>query len=212
MSSSWKWLGIVAVMLATPACNNLLNAGDPQIVDDPGGDQDGDPPPPKEGPVCGDGVVEGDEQCDDGNDEPSDGCDACLAGCGPFPEVLDTASGHCFLFELVQAKSWNAAEAACEAWDGKLAAINSIDELGFAQQHLEANTWVGGRDPGGPGPLEWVTGEPWTLDVNATFVTEPVPYEHDTCLLIDGDLLGFRQEDCSKSVGYICEKAFADVE
>lgn len=29
------------------------------------------------GPVCGDGVVEGDETCDDGNDVPDDGCQHC---------------------------------------------------------------------------------------------------------------------------------------
>ena len=28
-------------------------------------------------PVCGDGVVEGDETCDDGNDAPGDGCQEC---------------------------------------------------------------------------------------------------------------------------------------
>lgn len=29
-------------------------------------------------PVCGDGVVEGDEDCDDGNDTPDDGCQECM--------------------------------------------------------------------------------------------------------------------------------------
>ncbi len=29
-------------------------------------------------PVCGDGVVEGDEACDDGNDTPDDGCQKCM--------------------------------------------------------------------------------------------------------------------------------------
>ncbi|HEY0134899.1 MAG TPA: DUF4215 domain-containing protein [Nannocystis sp.] len=31
------------------------------------------------GPVCGDGLVEGDETCDDGNDIPGDGCQSCAA-------------------------------------------------------------------------------------------------------------------------------------
>ncbi len=30
-----------------------------------------------EGPVCGDGIIEGDETCDDGNDTPDDGCQQC---------------------------------------------------------------------------------------------------------------------------------------
>jgi cysteine-rich repeat protein len=34
-------------------------------------------------PACGDGFVSGDEQCDDANDQPGDGCDACTV------EVMD---------------------------------------------------------------------------------------------------------------------------
>jgi len=36
------------------------------------------------GPRCGDGVVQGDkgEQCDDGNDDPTDGCDQCIQPIG----------------------------------------------------------------------------------------------------------------------------------
>lgn len=30
--------------------------------------------------VCGDGAIEGAEQCDDGNDDPNDACDACVLG------------------------------------------------------------------------------------------------------------------------------------
>lgn len=34
-------------------------------------------PPPPSG-YCGDGVLDPDEQCDDGNDNPFDGCDMCI--------------------------------------------------------------------------------------------------------------------------------------
>lgn len=42
---------------------------------------------PSHTPTCGDGVIEGDEECDDGNDRIHDGCDAScrvepLWGCG----------------------------------------------------------------------------------------------------------------------------------
>ena len=30
-----------------------------------------------EGPVCGDGIIDGEETCDDGNDTPDDGCQQC---------------------------------------------------------------------------------------------------------------------------------------
>ena len=56
-----------------------------------------DPPDP----VCGDGFVEGDEQCDDGNDVDEDGCtNACLIPCGvewsalePAPTLESTIEG-----------------------------------------------------------------------------------------------------------------------
>ena len=46
-------------------------------------------------PVCGDGVVNGDEQCDDGNDVSADGCEAdcTLPTCGN--EVIDPGEGSC---------------------------------------------------------------------------------------------------------------------
>jgi cysteine-rich repeat protein len=48
------------------------------------GDGDGDGDEPEPGPVCGDGIVEGDEECDDGNDLDDDDCtNACtLPVCG----------------------------------------------------------------------------------------------------------------------------------
>ncbi len=40
-------------------------------------------------PVCGDGVVEGDEACDDGNDAPADGCSpACVVSGTPIWETV----------------------------------------------------------------------------------------------------------------------------
>jgi cysteine-rich repeat protein len=47
----------------------------------PPADQDPPPPPPPPPPpvaFCGNGVVEGVEECDDGNTNPFDGCDACI--------------------------------------------------------------------------------------------------------------------------------------
>lgn len=205
MKSLRAWMSLAAVGLAMIGCNNLIDAGDPQVVEEPGGDEDGDPPAAEE-PFCGDGVIDAEEQCDDGNEVPSDGCHQCRLGCGPFPEALNTVNGSCYLLQLAEKRSWEAAEADCEAWGGTLAAITTLDELGFVQEHLGSDTWVGGLDPGGPGPFEWVTGEAWTLDVEDTFTTPPVAYGYDTCLLIDGDALGFRQEECNTAAGYVCER------
>ena len=46
---------------------------------------------PDPGPACGNGVVEGEEQCDDGNDNPFDGCDACVL-VDTTPDKRDTSA------------------------------------------------------------------------------------------------------------------------
>lgn len=51
-------------------CAAVLVAGCGKVKD-PGGSDDGPPPS-----VCGDGVLQGAEECDDGNLTPGDGCDA----------------------------------------------------------------------------------------------------------------------------------------
>ena len=42
-------------------------------------------------PVCGNGVIEGDEECDDANDADNDGCSACIVEsnyrCDGMPSV-----------------------------------------------------------------------------------------------------------------------------
>jgi cysteine-rich repeat protein len=211
MKRRWKWVSLFGIWLVTLGCNQIIDAGAPEVVDDANDDQDGDPAPAQEA-YCGDGVTGADEQCDDANDEPSDGCHKCQLGCGPYPEALSLQNGSCYRFELVVKKSWAAAEADCEAWQGKLTAITTLDELGFAQQHLESDTWVGGTIPSGSTSPQWVTGEAWTLDVETTFVTEPVASGHETCVLMDGEKLAFRLEECVTSAGYICERPYVEVE
>ena len=63
--------------------------------DKPGGEVDMGPPPLPQRAVCGNGVVEGDEACDDANADPSDGCtnDCALAACGDGILRTDLALG-----------------------------------------------------------------------------------------------------------------------
>jgi len=58
-------------------------------------------------PVCGDGEVHGDEECDDSNAEMSDGCDNDCT----YTEILDLSAGGthtCVLIEGGQVKCWGA--------------------------------------------------------------------------------------------------------
>ena len=62
-------------------------------------------------PVCGDGVVEGDEQCDDGNDIDAD---ACLGDCTPGQAVLvlaGTGEAPGVLARFVPGPGWTVSQA-----------------------------------------------------------------------------------------------------
>jgi cysteine-rich repeat protein len=56
-------------------------------------------------PVCGDGVVDGDEECDDGNLVPDDGCsDACAADLRVFVSSRTYAAGDLMSLYLADAQ------------------------------------------------------------------------------------------------------------
>ena len=70
------WLVLLSLVFFT-GCLTTVDDDDTAADDDdttPASDDDDS----TEGPVCGDGEVEGDEDCDDQNDEPLDGCDDCV--------------------------------------------------------------------------------------------------------------------------------------
>ena len=67
-------------------------------------------------PVCGNGIVEGDETCDDGNDNPNDGCDGCqqIWACGDSLEywsyayqTIEAADGRCWFAENLMSPNYN---------------------------------------------------------------------------------------------------------
>ncbi|MCE9625233.1 MAG: DUF4215 domain-containing protein [Deltaproteobacteria bacterium] len=85
----------------------------------PGGNPDTNPPPAT--PVCGNGIVETGEQCDDGNLKDND---ACSSQCFPLPVLqgggtstsgpLEPDAGGCSL-------GTSAAQSSTPAWMGILA-------------------------------------------------------------------------------------------
>ena len=82
------------------------------------------------GPVCGDGVVDGDEDCDDGNDDPVDGCDACaLAPALQWTRMFDGP-----------AHGWDNAQDVAFAADGSLLVVGSqesaVDNLDLVVRKL----------------------------------------------------------------------------
>jgi len=67
-------------------------------------------------PICGDGKLEGDEACDDGNTIDGDGCEAA---CVPTRQILSLALGSscsCVLWEDHTFRCWGSAEYRCTGW------------------------------------------------------------------------------------------------
>jgi len=74
------------LLVLVAGCGNelALSAGDAPEVEEP------DPVSVRTRPVCGNGVVEQGEQCDDGNDDDRDGCDSfCQTPCAAGEITID---------------------------------------------------------------------------------------------------------------------------
>jgi cysteine-rich repeat protein len=153
-----------AVSLSLSLCLSFVLAGC-------GGETDGiavDATPVIDAPVCGDGIVGGSEQCDDGNTDDTDGCIACAwASCGDghvrahvedcddggaacvhcttCSGVGDPATGHCYtMVDTTRARA--AAEDDCANAGGHLAVLDGPGEWAVVAPLWTtpfAATWIG---------------------------------------------------------------------
>ncbi len=117
------------------------------------------------GPVCGDGVIQAGEECDDGNGATGDGCAACVVECGGKHEFKDPKTFHCYYYDDFSDDTFAEATAFCAGWrkNATLAAITSSEEAFFltVTKGVESNTWIGATDLVKDNEYQWVTGEPW---------------------------------------------------
>ena len=118
--------------------------------------------------VCGNGVREGHEECDDGNTAAGDGCEAsctlsCGSGSGADRATVDPVSGHCFVaFDNVR-HSYQDAAALCLGVGGHLPTLTSASEdaAAFSAVGPGDRPWLGGDDIALEGVFQWTTGEPF---------------------------------------------------
>ncbi|HEX3764767.1 MAG TPA: Ig-like domain-containing protein [Kofleriaceae bacterium] len=119
--------------------------------------------------VCGNGIREGvHEECDDGNATPGDGCEStckltCGSGTGADRDVVDPATGRCFVAYDGAQHSYQGAAAMCVAVGGHLPTIASAgeDAAAFAAVRSGDTPWLGGDDIAVEGTFGWLTGEPF---------------------------------------------------
>jgi cysteine-rich repeat protein len=159
--------------------------------------------------VCGNGVREGHEECDDGNTAAGDGCEAtckltCGAGTGADRSTVDPVSGHCFVaYDGVQ-HSYQEAAALCSGFGGHLASLASASEdaAAFAAVRAGDRPFLGGDDIAIEGAFSWTTGEPFGYTHFAT--GKPDGAGHADCLeyLADGT---WSDAACASTTGALCE-------
>jgi cysteine-rich repeat protein len=140
--------------------------------------------------VCGDGIIQGEEECDDGSSVDGDGCADCVVECGKEGEIKETGKKlpHCYFYDTSEPRTFDEAKTFCAGWrkDANLAAITSEIELVFlvVQKTIPYNTWIGASDVATPGHYKWVTGEAWDYTNWAPGNPDPnVPFGHCVAFL-----------------------------
>ena len=156
------------------------------------------------GAVCGNGVIEADEECDDRNHDDGDACEECVVPCAGT-NTAKSADGHCFLFvdgnpELGQ---WGKADNDCTTrfgGYGRVATIRS-DAQRFAAGSLTGeDVWLGGQRVDEMSPWTWVTGESWDYEVWQGGMPGP-----GGCLVLSGAADQFKAADCLFYKAWLCE-------
>jgi cysteine-rich repeat protein len=201
------------------------NAGEPGIPTDPtgmAGATDGaagsGEPPITPDPVCGNGVIEGDEQCDDAKHAGQDGCDDnCKVVCSQHGAgTLESPDHHCY--NGYDAAPFEGAQQACQQRGAHLATIASAEENAIARKLVNNSKWIGGLEDvsamsQGTGQYAWLTaepfdysnwqqGEPNQMEFHCPNNFNEHCYEHCISLLGDGTWADRR---CDMSDGYVCE-------
>ncbi|MBW2523279.1 MAG: hypothetical protein JRI23_03850, partial [Deltaproteobacteria bacterium] len=120
--------------------------------------------------VCGDGVIQRPETCDDANGNDTDGCtNDCKFVCEDFGGVQRLDDDHCYrAFDTYL--TWHAARSACRQLNGgggfDLVALSTIAEITWVQSQPAligmGSYWTGGTDAQVQNTFVWTNGEPWT--------------------------------------------------
>ena len=166
-------------------------------------------------PVCGNGVLEAGEECDDAGSAGQDGCDAnCKVVCADFgSDAVESEDHHCY--NGYGDADFAGAMQACIKLGAHLATISSAAENKLARGFVNNSKWLGGREDVsanvmGTANYAWITGEPFSFSNWAA--REPnqarclgsfMPcYEHCVSLLGDGT---WADASCDLPDGYVCE-------
>ena len=115
----------------------------------------------------------------------------CRESCPPGEEDKKEIFGdHCYYWSTAM-KNWKGAEFHCQAMDGHLAAVTSLEIHNFLMKRVDKDIWdtefwIGGTDKEKEGTWKWVDGSLWNF---THWASEPVQQPNrvtanDDCLQI----------------------------
>jgi cysteine-rich repeat protein len=160
--------------------------------------------------ACGNGMLNGNEECDDGNDVAGDGCTNCKVDCDEPGAFKDPSSHHCYWVVATPA-SWTTAQGLCNT-PGRVdaAALSTQSELDLVKPHLAGESWLGGHYLGG-GNWAWTNGEPWGYGDDQNSVSPPWVQAHfgghgAIGCVAEETSGGIDAHDCSEEKPVVCER------
>ncbi|HEY5373166.1 MAG TPA: lectin-like protein [Polyangiaceae bacterium] len=200
--------------------NNQGTAGAPNTQGTAGSNMGvaGSGQPPQ--PVCGNGILESGEQCDDAGHEGQDGCDAnCKVVCAQHGAgTIESDDYHCY--GGYNQADFTGAEQDCVKRGAHLATISSAAENAIARGLVDNSKWLGGYEDvpltsAGTGNYLWLGGDSVSFSNWAPHEPDPAAthcaggggpnalcYQHCISILGDGTWANHR---CDIVDGYVCE-------
>jgi hypothetical protein len=167
---------------------------------------------------CGDGIVQGEEECDAGDDTVIGCTDDCTVDCSELYSGAVAYEGepsqlHC-IYATTMGRTWDESVGRCVEDGAHLATITSDVEQAAALDALgdESEVWIGAtdeRDASDPlsGPYEWVTDETWGYEPSEGFADDTSSFcnsdcEHCAALQNDGE---WQAATCDEGRTPLCE-------
>jgi cysteine-rich repeat protein len=158
--------------------------------------------------VCGDGVVGAGEECDDGNADPSDRCDACKVHCLQG-ELQWLGNKHCYADFNTQKINFASALQACASKGGYLASVTSQAEQDFVfgvliDKSVLLPRWLGLTDLATEGTFVWSSGEPFSY--THWGAQQPDNYnDAEDCVEMYHVTGEWNDDNCTYEYEYVCE-------
>ncbi|MBK8254738.1 MAG: hypothetical protein IPK82_19020 [Polyangiaceae bacterium] len=164
---------------------------------------------------CGNGVIEGPEECDDGGRGSGQCTDTCTVICDVGDSAssdeqfyLDPVTHHCYMQVYTPNSTWSEAQADCFSWGGDLASLSTTAEINTLAPLINntfEDVWIGGHDVDQNGTFAWVSGDPWIYANKQAPWAANEPSGGEDCVEIYKNAK-LNDQGCGVSQNYLCER------